>query len=290
MTRVPARVRSCEADVNESTDGEWEPTDGIDDGAAEPAESEPVEEATTEPVAEATAEPAESVTASPEDETETAVEPDPRRPPEAPAAEEQETAGPESREDAQATATPESESGTDGVTQNLGPGDTEMGEGRDPFDRNAAMRTRMQRSLNVLINTIPGEVLVLWAALEGAAELYGLPVWAYTVFLALAAISTPVYVYRSIEKPDEESADSDVRWWQEANVRWQSVSATGAFLVWAYYLGGPFKAAGLQDAAVATVLVLVYPVLIVITPYYGSMILYFLSGPDASEQGDAAVP
>jgi len=155
-----------------------------------------------------------------------------------------------------------------------------------------ATETRVQHSLDTLINTIPGEILVLWAALEGAAELYELPLWAYGLFLVVVAIATPVYVYRSIERPDDESTDtpdSTLKWWREANVRWQSVSATGAFLVWVYYLGGPFQAAGLQDAAVATVLVIVYPVLVVITPYYGSFILYQFSAPSSDGTRGEAV-
>lgn len=162
--------------------------------------------------------------------------------------------------------------------------------GAGPFEPGTQGATRMQQSLDVLINTIPGEVLVLWAALEGAAELYGLPAWAYGGLLVVAALATPVYAYRSIDKPDDGSSDSDVRWWQEANVQWQSVSATGAFLVWVYYLGGPFQAAGLQNAALATVLVLVYPVFVVISPYYGSLVLYLLGGSKGSEGGGTGVP
>ena len=137
--------------------------------------------------------------------------------------------------------------------------------------------TGIHRSLDVLINTIPGEVLVLWAAIEGAAELYGFSLELYIVLLVVAILATPVYVYRSIEKPEEESyefTDADVRWWQESNVRWQTVSATGAFLVWTYYLGGPFQLAGLQRPSVAVALVIMYPVLIVISPYYGSLLMY----------------
>lgn len=159
--------------------------------------------------------------------------------------------------------------------------------GVPPIDQGDA--TGMQQSLNILINTIPGEILVLWAALEGAAEMYALPVWAYTLFFVLTAIATPVYVYRSIDNPNEESAESNVRWWQESNVRWQSLSATGAFLVWVYYLGGPFQAAGLQDTSLATVLILIYPVLMVISPYYGSLIMYYLSSSDTKDNNGTAV-
>lgn len=144
-------------------------------------------------------------------------------------------------------------------------------------ERDVAAGIGMQHSLNILINTIPGEVLVLWAALEGARDLYDLPVWASGIFLALVVIATPVYVYRSIDHPDEMPSERIEQWWQEANVQWQSVSATGAFLVWVYYLGGPFKAAGLQYPAVATVLVIIYPIMMVISPYYGSLILYQIS-------------
>lgn len=148
----------------------------------------------------------------------------------------------------------------------------------------------MQHSLTILLNTIPGEVLVLWAGLDGAADLYNLPVWASVVFLGLVVIATPVYVYRSIDDPGEsDGSDWTVLWWQEANVRWQSISATGAFLVWVYYLGGPFEAAGLQYPALATVIVIVYPVLMVISPYYGSLILYQLSNLTPGENRRSGV-
>lgn len=146
-----------------------------------------------------------------------------------------------------------------------------------------------QDRLDALINTIPGEVLVLWAGLEGAAELYGLSLVPYALFLVVAAIATPVYVYRSLDRPDLPSPgdDSALRWWQVANFRWQALGATAAFLVWVYYLGGPFEAAGLHDAAVATSLVIVYPVLVVVSPYWGSLILYKLFGPDGRQQPEA---
>jgi hypothetical protein len=155
--------------------------------------------------------------------------------------------------------------------------DAEAGASEPP-DSQDVVGTKLQESLDVLINTIPGEILVLWAAFEGAAELYSLPVWAYSVLLVLTAVATPVYVYRSIERPDDATKGFDEQVWEETNVRWQSISATGAFLVWVYYLGGPFQLAGLQDAALATVLVLVYPVVIVISPFYGSLLLHYLSG------------
>lgn len=146
----------------------------------------------------------------------------------------------------------------------------------------------LQRSLATLTNTIPAEVLLLWSALEGATDLYNLPVWASGVFLVLVVLATPVYVYRSIDTPGSVASGGVERWWQTANVRWQSLSATGAFLVWVYYLGGPFQAAGLHDPALATVGVIVYPILMAISPKYGSLILYTLSslrrGTDGGSQ------
>lgn len=159
-----------------------------------------------------------------------------------------------------------------------------------PAPGQGAMGTKLQKSIDVLVNTIPGEVLVLWAAFDGAADLYGLPLWAYSVLLVLTAVATPVYVYRSIQRPDDATKEFDKKVWEESGVRWQSLSATGAFLVWVYYLGGPFQAAGLQDPAVATVLVLVFPVVMAISPFYGSLVLHYLSSVGSDNQGESAVP
>lgn len=155
--------------------------------------------------------------------------------------------------------------------------DAHLRGGVSAANARSATGGNVQRWLDSLINTIPGEVLVLWAALEGAAELYSLPLWAYALLLLFVLFATPAYVHRSIERPVDTPSNSDVQWWQEANVRWQSLSATGAFLVWVYYLGGPFQAVGLQNVALATVAVIVYPVLVVVSPYYGSFVLYYAS-------------
>ncbi|WP_152043042.1 hypothetical protein [Salinigranum salinum] len=135
----------------------------------------------------------------------------------------------------------------------------------------------LQHSLLFLRTNIPANLLALWAALEGAAELYALPAWAQWALFVLAVVATPIYVYQAVDRPEDPSDGSDVRWWREANVGWQSILSTGAFVVWVYFLGGPFQAAGLQNADLAILLVLAYPIVIVISPYYGSFLLYQLS-------------
>ncbi|KAB1192329.1 hypothetical protein GJR96_02275 [Haloferax sp. MBLA0076] len=132
-------------------------------------------------------------------------------------------------------------------------------------------------ALYQLKNTIPKEVLVLWAALEGAVRLYGLPFEVYVALVAFITLVMPVYVYRAIEKPDTPTLETTPgQWWDTANIQWQSLLSAGAFLVWVYYLGGPFAMAGLQDPGIAAILVIIYPVLVVTSQFYGSYVIYQL--------------
>ncbi|KTG30655.1 hypothetical protein [Haloferax profundi] len=132
-------------------------------------------------------------------------------------------------------------------------------------------------ALYQLKNTIPKDVLVLWAALEGAVRLYGLPFEVYVALVAFITLVMPIYVYRAIEKPDSPTLESTPgQWWDTANIQWQSLLSAGAFLVWVYYLGGPFAMAGLQDPGIAAVLVIIYPVLVVTSQFYGSYVIYRL--------------
>ncbi|KAB1186621.1 MULTISPECIES: hypothetical protein [Haloferax] len=132
-------------------------------------------------------------------------------------------------------------------------------------------------ALYQLKNTIPTDVLILWAAVEGAVRLYGLPFEVYVVLVAFITLAMPVYVYRAIKKPASPTLETpDGQWWDNANFQWQSVLSAGAFLVWVYYLGGPFAMAGLQDPGIAAVLVIIYPVVIVTSQFYGSYVIYQL--------------
>jgi hypothetical protein len=128
----------------------------------------------------------------------------------------------------------------------------------------------VSRSVDRLQNTIPGEIITFWAGIQGAIGLsaVAVPEGLYWGLFGLAILATPRYVYGTVEKGD---VDSD---FALLNVVSQSLLATGAFVVWVYYLGGPFRAAGLHDELYATVLVFAYPVLVVVVPFYLTLAIW----------------
>jgi hypothetical protein len=122
-------------------------------------------------------------------------------------------------------------------------------------------------ALDRLQNMIPGEVITLWATLQGLLVISGRPIpallWILLFLVSLAFI--PPYLDQTI---DQSGVNTD---WDRYNVQSQIILATGAFVVWVYYLGGPFEAAGYHDTLIATILVFLYPALVLIAgPYYTS--------------------
>ncbi|WP_137288609.1 hypothetical protein [Natronorubrum halophilum] len=120
-------------------------------------------------------------------------------------------------------------------------------------------------AINRLQNMIPGEVITLWAAIQGIIAIHGeaIPnIWWISLF-TLLIILIPPYLDRTI---DQSKIITD---FGRYNVISQIILATGAFVVWVYYLGGPFEAMGYHDTLLATFLVILYPVLMLIAaPYY----------------------
>jgi uncharacterized membrane protein len=94
------------------------------------------------------------------------------------------------------------------------------------------------------------------------------PAVVYWGLFAFAILATPSYVYATISKEDVHTEFGIL------NVVSQTVLATVAFVVWVYYLGGPFRVAGLHSDLYATMLVFVYPVLVVVAPFYLTVILW----------------
>jgi hypothetical protein len=130
--------------------------------------------------------------------------------------------------------------------------------------------TALNRSLDRLQNTIPGGIITFWAGIQGTITLSAnsVPDVVFWLLFGFSIVATPVYVYVTIET---EAVDTS---FGVLNVVSQSLLATGAFVVWVYYLGGPFCTAGLYSELYATILVFVYPVMVVVLPFYLTVVLW----------------
>jgi hypothetical protein len=125
-----------------------------------------------------------------------------------------------------------------------------------PTGRDAEREAETTR-LDRIQRAIPVEVISVWLMIQGVVDLYpGLvstPV--YWAIFAAVLVATPPYVYRDIDKSTVTGEE------ELSGVVAQTVIATLAFVVWAYYLGGPFELSGLYNTAYAAILVVLFPLL-----------------------------